>query len=618
MIISLNKLSLSFGQQKIFDDLSLTINPHQKIGLVGRNGTGKSTLLKLINDAQSQPNAAISLAKHKKIGYLPQEVVLQSHKSILEEAFSTFDSIDALKKEAAQLEKEMEDTEDFAIYDRYAKICEQLQDFNPDKLLAETKQILMGLGFSQDQFDKPVDSLSVGWKMRIVLAKLLLQKADYYLFDEPTNHLDIVAKDWFLDFLKSSSFGFMIVCHERYFLNKLCDYIFELEFGKGTLYTGNYTRYETLKAEHTERLEKAHAEQQKEIKRKQETIDRFRAKASKAKMAQSMEKQLEKIELIELPQTAKSINISFKAVESAGRIVLTVKNLKKSFAPKTIFDKAEFLVERGEKVAVVAANGVGKTTLFNCIVGKLKADAGSIDFGHNVKHALFEQDQTKALDLNLTVLENIENNHPVTPQGEIRAMLGAFLFGSQEVGKKVKVLSGGEKNRVGMANVLLSRANVLFLDEPTNHLDMQSKEALLVALNAFPGTIIFVSHDHDFINQLASHVIELTPTGTHKYTGNYEEFLVQRAHAVHKNEAKSAAEKNNAPSADQETPHERNKRLKSIERKISSLEAELVAIQNSFAGLTYGTPAYKEAEQKLADTQKNLGDLQQEWEQLVA
>ncbi|MCL5875478.1 MAG: ATP-binding cassette domain-containing protein [Candidatus Dependentiae bacterium] len=447
-MINAHSLSLSFGSQTVFDEISFTLDQSQHVGLVGRNGSGKSTLLKAIAHQQQLDSGSISLAKGKRIAYLPQEVILSSHQTVLQETFSVFGNIQQLEDECRTLETLLAqtDTATADMVDRYAIVCQELGTLSPESARANTKQMLMGLGFSEQQLEMSVSTLSVGWKMRIVLAKLLLQKADFYLFDEPTNHLDILAKDWFLQFLSKSSFGFMIVSHERYFLDKVCDHILELENGKAKIYTGNYTSYIKQKEHDSLLLEAAYKQQQKEIAQKMETIQRFRAKANKARMAQSMMKSLDKVERITLPPQPKSINFSLPPLQQPGRIVLKIEKVKHRFDNKQIFQNVSCEVERGQKIAIVAGNGVGKTTLFNIIANKIKLQDGTITFGHNVQHTLFDQDQNASLEPNWTVLENISYNCPKKTDQQVRSLLGAFLFGSEEVKKKVKVLSGGEKN----------------------------------------------------------------------------------------------------------------------------------------------------------------------------
>lgn len=624
-MIQAQNVCLSFGEQIVFDDISFTINQHDRIGLVGRNGSGKSTLLKAIAHQQQLDSGSIAISSKKVIAYMPQEVVLESHKNIIDETLSAHVLLQKLLHEIAAIDEQLANHAQNIDLDRYAHLQAELAELNPARIKAEAVRILCGLGFHEDQMEKPVSNLSVGWKMRIVLAQLLLKKADFYLFDEPTNHLDIVAKDWFLEFLKSSDFGFLLVSHEKYFLDMLCTEILELELGKATFYTGNYEKYVVQKEHNLELLRSAQIQQQKEIKQKKATIDRFRASASKARQAQSMIKQVEKIELIELPPSPKTINFSFPPIVQAGRIVLEVNDVSQQFKNKTIFQHASFQIERGEKIAVVAPNGVGKTTLFNLIIGALPLEHGTITYGYNVHPTIFAQDQTKSLDGNKTIFENVIERCPKKTEQTIRSFLGTFLFSNDDIHKKVKVLSGGEKNRVGMVCVLLQDANFLLLDEPTNHLDIPSKEILLNALKAYKGTMLFVSHDHDFINHLASRIIELTPQGTYSYIGNYESYLYQKKilQESHKAESNTASDKTIENSSKQTQPqpkkintYELNKQSKKLESRINSTEREIVKLEGLFASLTYGTAEFKEAQEKLKKLKSELELFMQEWEQL--
>ena len=632
-------INLLYGERPLFKDISFSIDESQRVGLVGLNGSGKSTLLKAINDPSMLDSGIISVAGNKKIAYMPQDVVLTSTKTIIEETCTAFQELTKLQIEATHLEHIIDQHNqknlpiDHAVIDRYATLSQELLNANPEQMRARAQRMLEGLGFDKERIHQPTNELSVGWRMRVVLAKLLLQDADFYLFDEPTNHLDLIAKEWFLGFLKNASFGFMIVCHEKYFLNELCTDILELEYGKGTIYHGNYDAYETQKEENFERLKSAYDLQQKEIARKKETIERFRASASKAKMAQSMLRELEKIELITLPPSTKKIGFSFPPITNPGRIVLLAKNISHSFGEKSIFKNVSFQIERGEKVAVVAPNGVGKTTLFNVLVGALKLQHGTLEWGDNVKHAIFAQDQNKALDPNRTILETAENHcsHNMAPK--IRTMLGCFLFSGNDVKKNISMLSGGEKNRIAMVNILLQNANVLLLDEPTNHLDIPSKEILLNALRAYPGTIIFVSHDRDFINDVATSIIELTPQGTQLYQGNYDSYIYQKEFGqkeLNISSDKASLAQNTKQDTKQDTKKqsfnaqtsqlsskerfELSKKLRNLERTVQRLEEKITEKKNGLTTLTYGTDEFFVAQREVVALEEDLAKKTREWE----
>lgn len=626
IMIQAKQLNLSFGAQDVFNNISFLINPNQRIGLVGRNGSGKSTLLKVIAGLHPVDSGVVALSKDFTLGYLPQEVVLESDQPIVQETFDTFTTIHTIKHELATLEPQLATNNDPDLAIRYAHLCEALIHEEPEKKLALTKKMLLGLGFSEIQFEQPVNTLSTGWKMRIVLAKLLLKDADFYLFDEPTNHLDLIAKEWFLGFLKKAKFGFMIVCHERYFMNELCNQILELENGNGKIYPGNYTFYEQQKEKDLQQLEAQYEQQQRELKSKMATIERFRASATKAKMAQSMLKSVEKIERITLPPSPKTVNFHLPVIKQPGKIVLTVTNLAQTFITKDqrekrIFSNVTFQIERGQKVALIASNGVGKTTLFNVIVGNLPIQQGGVAFGHNVHAAIFAQDQSTMFDGNKSILDNLITRCGNKTEQQIRTFLGSFLFSGDDTNKKIRVLSGGEKNRVGMVFVLLQDANFLLLDEPTNHLDIPSKDVLIKALQAFEGTLFFVSHDRDFINALATHTIELSPQGTKTYHGNYDAYVTYKQ-AQQQESAHVAPTKNTvqakAPQAAADTlsAFEQRKKIKRLEEKIERLEKQIAHQELSFAELAYGSKEFTAAQARLVELKKTYTLAFEEWEQL--
>lgn len=616
-MIKLQDINLSFGDQVVFNDISCNISTDLKLGLVGRNGSGKSTLLKAIAGTQVLDSGTVSLTKGMSIGYMPQEVTLQSEKTIYEETLSVFPELSQLFAENEKLENDLSDE---VALERYATVQQKLSELNADLAQTKTKKILTGLGFSQEKMNTPVSSLSVGWKMRVILAKLLLQDADFYLFDEPTNHLDIVAKDWFLYFLKQARFGFMLVCHDRYFLDHLCTKIFELELGQGTLYSGNYTLYLQQKKERDAALLTAYERQKKDRERKMKTIERFRYSASKAKMAQSMIKALEREEIIEVHNKERVLSFSFPTIQRSGKVVLKVEEIAHAFGDKQVFQNVSFEIERGEKVAIVAPNGVGKTTLFNVITGRLPSQKGEVTLGYNVLPALFEQDQDTVLNKENSILQEVESACKDSAARQlVRKFLGAFLFSGDDVDKRVSVLSGGEKNRVAMVKVLLQNANLLLLDEPTNHLDLQSKSVLVNALQQFPGTILFVSHDRDFLDHLATRIIELRLDGATSYSGNYESYVYHKAKEREGNKPDLAAEA--VVSKKQVTSNNKEqyllrKEIGKLEKKIEKLEIKIQGLNEELGTLKYGIPAFTQTFDELQKAQDLLDETVESWEEL--
>ncbi|MBY0353652.1 ATP-binding cassette domain-containing protein [Candidatus Babeliales bacterium] len=616
---------LELGPKLIFDDISFCFQDDQKIGVVGSNGAGKSTLLKVLSGHIGLDRGTISYEKKKKVGYLPQEVVLSSNLPVLEEALTVFADLTSLKKELEELDAYFHSgITDFAEdkIERYAHVQAAFAEVNFDQQVMKARNVLEGLGFSEEHMNKTVDQLSVGWRMRLVLAKLLLQEPDFFLFDEPTNHLDVVAKDWFLGFLKNCSAGFLLVSHDRYFLDHAVDHIFELDRGKGRLFYGNYSHYLRQKEDEEAAHEAAYVRQQKEIKEKKETIERFRAKVSKAKMAQSMMKSLEKMEVLEPTRKSRTVRFNFPDVVRAGNVVLKVENLSKSYDGRPIFNNVSFELNRGDKAAIVAANGKGKTTLLSAISGLCKPDGGTVEFGYNVLWSMFEQDQDKLLNKNKEILQDVEDACKTSEQrARMRALLGAFLFPGNDVYKKIGVLSGGEKNRVAMVKVLLQSSNFLILDEPTNHLDIESKEILLKALQEYPGTILFVSHDRTFLDALPNRIFELTSTGIISYSGDYSSYLYQK-------EAREALVAQNSPIADEpeddvaraeqkdKQQYDAAKKLAKLERHIEKLEKQLTECGEKFAILEYGTKEFDKNADLVDQIKKDLKIAYAEWEQI--
>lgn len=585
-MIGLRSVNLVFGNQVVFNDINLTLNAKDRFGLVGLNGSGKSTLLKVIAEQQPVNSGVVERSSRCRIGYLPQEMTFASSKNVIDEAVG---SVTELEQEDAAL------------------------------VSVKAHQILDGLGFNQMQLISPVASLSAGWKMRLVLAQLLLQEADFYLFDEPTNHLDLPTKEWFFDFLQSSRCGFLLVSHDRYFLDRLCSQIIELEYGTLTIYRGNYTSYIEQKEARRIVLEASYNRQQRDISRKQATIERFRASASKSRMAKSMEKSLEKIERIKLPPSPKKMTFPYLNVPSSGRIVLTVERVGYRYDNRAVLADVSFIIERSERVALVAANGTGKTTLLSIIAGLLPEYAGRVQLGHNVTLAFCQQDQSRVLDPEKTIFESVCSSAPRIPTSTVQALLGCFLFGQELMLKKISVLSGGEKNRVGMAQVLLQQANLLLLDEPTNHLDIPSKERLLDALKAYGATLLFVSHDHDFVSRLATRVIELTPTAVHSYPGTYEEYLDRKKHAQEAVSVGSITMQQQVrlqTRASQPGDFHTRKELKRLEQKIERTERELADYVQKLGALRYGEPEFVKISERVKHLEQQRNQALVLWEKL--
>lgn len=626
-MIQLKNINLSLGTKQIFSDINLLLHSDQKIGVVGRNGAGKSTLLKLISKDLKQNSGSITFDKNKTLAYMSQDLTLTSQKNIFEEAFSVFEDLNSIELRTKEIEEKLnnqEATEE--LIEEYAKLQEKLSLFDKSKAIAKAEFILLGLGFEKENFDKPVSTLSVGWKMRLVLAQLLLKEADFYLFDEPTNHLDIQAQDWFFDFLNNSNFGFLLVSHDRYFLDKACNNILEIEREKATIYTGNYTNYLGQKEKRQEILEATYKRQQKEIEQKKKTIEKFRASASKAKMAQSLIKQLDKMEIVNLELEQSNISLRFPEIKRSGNQVLTIKNLAQAFKDKIIFKNISFDIKRSEKIALIAPNGKGKTTLLNTIVNKYKPINGQVDFGYNVEWSYFEQYQLESLNSNNTIFDEIRNSGISASDSSIRSFLGNFLFSGDDIEKKIAVLSGGERNRVALVKLLLQQANFLILDEPTNHLDIFSKEALAQALKQYSGTVLLVSHDHCFLDSVANRILELEQDKIIDYSGTYSEY---KEHKRILNSLNNNQEQSKSSDLDFESQKKENKQnkqenkelkkeIKFLENKIKKLENSIEQVNKKFFEIEYGSKEYFKVADKLKLTEKDLEVALNEWEKLFA
>lgn len=530
-MLSLENISLTLGDRNLLDEVSVLINPGERIGLVGPNGAGKSTLLKIIAGEMEPNGGTIQLAKAADVGYLPQDGVDPDPElTVLEEVESAFEGLLQLEQDVKEVQKHLARQEagtkayELAM-EKYGKLQDKLEQSGAYSLHADIEKILMGLGFATEDFSRSTTEFSGGWLMRIALAKLLLQKPTYLLLDEPTNHLDIESLQWIENFLLDYEGAVIIVSHDKAFLNKITNRTLALERGDIEDYSGNFSYYQEKHEERMEHLRQAYKNQQKEIKQTQEFIDRFRYKASKAKQVQSRIKQLEKMDKIELDEHEEEISFRFPPPQRSGVEVMKLEEISKSYDDVQVFNKLDYTVDRGDKIAIVGPNGAGKSTLVRILAGNEPIDSGNREPGHNVTTSYFAQHQADELDLSKDALNVMREAAPKESETRLRTILGCFLFQGDDVFKKVSVLSGGEKSRLALARMLLSPANFLIFDEPTNHLDMQSKNILQQALDQYEGTFMIVSHDRDFLDPIVNKVLEVQPGYVKTYLGNVSYYL---------------------------------------------------------------------------------------------
>ena len=529
-MLSLQNAGKRFGLRTLFLEANWLIRSKEKTALVGANGTGKSTLLKVLAGLQSLDYGTMQQTRGMSIGYLPQEGLRLSGRTVFDECLNVFDELRAMEGEierTAALLSELDhaSAEYEAAAERYSMLQERFHALDGYALDAQVGTVLTGLGFGKEDWARQVDEFSGGWQMRIALAKLLLAKPNLLLLDEPTNHLDLETRNWLEDYLHNYPFGYILISHDRYFLDVTIDRTVEI-WNKGlTIFQGNYTKYLSQKDARRAQLQAAYKNQRDQIEHLEAFINRFRAQATKAKQVQSRIKELEKIERIEIPEEEPVIHFKFPQPPPSGRTVVEAEGLGKSYGSKHVFSDARFTIERGDRVALVGVNGAGKSTLIKLLTGAEAPTEGTVKLGHNVVSEYFAQDQYKVLDPEARMLDDISRAALKVPESELRSLLGCFLFSGDDVFKPLGVLSGGERNRFALARILVSPSNFLLLDEPTNHLDMRAKDVLLEAIAAFSGTVVFVSHDRYFIDRLATRVIEVENGVISKYPGNYEDYL---------------------------------------------------------------------------------------------
>ena len=629
-MLNVHNLSVSFQGEYLFEEVAFMLNAGDRVGLIGKNGAGKSTMLKLLSRELKPDSGTIAADKDVRIGFLKQDIDFVKGRTILEEAYQAFGEIKTLEQKLDDIHHQIETRTDYES-ESYHNLLDMLSDYTHRFDLiggylyqGETEKVLLGLGFQRSDFDKLTDSFSGGWRMRIELAKLLLQNNDILLLDEPTNHLDIESIIWLEQFLTTYSGAVVIVSHDKMFLDNVTNRTIEISVGKIYDYPKPYSKFLELRQEIREQQLASQKNQEKKIQQTEKLIEKFRAKASKASMAQSLIKKLDKIERIEVDEEDNAVmNVRFPVSVTPGKVVLEIDDVSKSYGEKEVLSHVSLLVERGSKIAFVGQNGQGKTTLAKMIIGETDYQ-GTIKLGHNVQLGYFAQNQADYLDGELTVLDTMYHAADDTNRMKIRDILGSFLFRGDEVDKKVKVLSGGERNRLALAKMLLSDFNVLVMDEPTNHLDIKSKNVLKKALQQFEGTLIIVSHDRDFLQGLTDKVYEFKNKNIKEYLGDIDFYLEQRAVANFREmeqqketlstPTKAAANAEKLSFEQQKQQKAAQNKLNKIENQIAALEEELKQMDVQMGQGAQSNDYYKEYEQK----KKMLEELMTEWENLMS
>jgi ATP-binding cassette, subfamily F, member 3 len=532
-LLTLDHISLQYGGRVLFDDLSCMIGPHDRIGLVGSNGTGKTTILRIVTGIVHPDSGTVSRAKYVTVGYLPQEGIAVSGRTLYEEAESAFEDILEVQRELSEAQSNLTllnpETAEYAeTVEIFGELQHKLEDLDAFRMKSKVEQVLMGLGFTVKDLSRMTEEFSGGWQMRIELAKLLLREPSVLLLDEPTNHLDLETLQWLEEYLRTYNGAVVLVSHDRAFLDNLCSRTLALSLGKMEQYAGNYSFYVEEHAKRRELLIQAFKNQQQRIKETQEFIDRFRYKATKARQVQSRVKQLEKLDLIEIEPLESGIRFDFPQPPSSGRIVMELKGLSKNYGLIEVFEDLDYKIERGDRIAVVGPNGAGKSTLSRILAGVESFGRGQRILGHNVGLSYFAQHQAEELDPSKEVLDTIDEIAEGEIRKKLRTLLGSFLFHDDDVFKKVSVLSGGEKSRLALAKMLLRPANFLILDEPTNHLDMKSKKVLQDALSRYDGAFLIVSHDRAFLDPIVNKVVEVGNGTARTYIGNVTDFITKK------------------------------------------------------------------------------------------
>ncbi|MEJ8800419.1 ABC-F family ATP-binding cassette domain-containing protein [Pontibacter sp. H249] len=632
-MISINNLNFHFGSRPMYEDANLHIKPKDKIGLIGLNGTGKSTLLRIIVGEYRPDGGSIQMSKDTTIGFLNQDLLsYETHESILSVAMQAFDEAMSLQKEIDKVLVEFENNFHDNLVEKLASLQERFEALGGYTMQAEAEAILEGLGFTTEELQQPLASFSGGWRMRVMLAKILLQKPSLLLLDEPTNHLDLPSIKWLETYLERFEGAVVIVSHDREFLDRTTNVTVEVSGAKLNVYPGNYSFYVEEKALRNEIQKGAYENQQAQIRQTERFIERFKAKATKAKQAQSRMKQLDRLERIEdvAPDAAK-VNFSFKFNVQPGRHILRLEHMSKAYDDKVIFRDTNVHVERGDKIALIGGNGKGKSTLLRIIAGT-EPIKGKHELGHNVIMSFYAQHQLESLNVENEMLQEMQQAGSKKTEMELRTLLGSFLFTGDDVFKKIKVLSGGEKSRVALAKTLISEANFLMLDEPTNHLDMQSVNILIQALEQYEGTFIIISHDRYFVENVATKIWYIEDYQLKEYPGTYHEY--EQFQEKREKEAKQLANAV-APQAKQNQPKQQrekseynqlnnqlkqvNKQLSDVEQKVHQLETKLATHENELADpkVYSDVELLQEVTAKFEKVKAELDKAQEKWEELM-
>ncbi len=631
-MLNISNLTIRLGGNDIIKNVNFQLNPGNRAGLIGRNGVGKSTLLKAIVGEIEPAEGQISILKGNKIGFLRQDIDFEGGTTVLQEAYKAFKDLKNIENKLQNIEKELAERTDFESQS-YHKLLEDYHHFQEKfqieggyQYKGETEKILKGLGFTQNDFHQAVETFSGGWRMRIELAKILLQKNDILLLDEPTNHLDIESIIWFEKFLKNYKGIVLLVSHDQMFLDEVTNRTIELTPTKTYDFPKNYSEFMNIKSELIEKQKQAFENQEKEIKETEKLIERFRYKATKASFAQSLIKKLEKMERIELDEVDnRTMNLKFPVAKPSGKIVFELENLSKSYGNKQVLNNINLIITKGEKYAFVGANGTGKTTLSKILVNELSYD-GNYKIGHNVEIGYFAQNQSDYLNPELSILETIEQVADDSNRLKIRDILGAFLFSGDEVHKKVSVLSGGERNRLALAVMMLRPFNVLIMDEPTNHLDIHSKNVLKQALNSFDGTLIVVSHDRHFLQGLSEKTLEFKNKGIKIHLGDIDYFLQEKEaenfrEIEQKREESQQIVETKKTKNDYQQRKEIRKQIKKLQNKlqktelnIEKTEAEIQLMEKELSSPT--PPTDSDFFEKYNTLKNNLNELMEVWENL--